>query len=508
MAISWLKGRTRGSNTAATTPPSNPFFTASTLPFQAPPFDQIKDTDYQPAIEEGMRQELAEIETIANSSEPPTFDNTIEAMERTGDAADARVQGLLRRSTQSNTNDTLQKVQAEEAPKLAAHQRRDLPRTRSSSRASKALYDQRATLGLDAEAKYLVERYYRNFVRAGAQLSDADKATLRALNQEESKLTHAVPRPASSPTPNASARRRRRQGRARRPAATPTSPPRPSAAKERKLDGKWVLTLQNTTQQPALASLKNRALRERLFNASVAARQSRRRRTTRTRSSPASPSSARSSAKLLGYPTYAAYVARRPDGEDARRTRIKLMTDLVPAATAQGARRSGADAEAHRRAERRLHSSRRGTGSTTPSRCARPSTTSTSRRSSRTSSSIACCSDGVFFAANQLYGLTFKERKDIPVYQPDVRVFEVFDADGTSLALFYADYFSRANKSGGAWMDSFVDQSGPARHEAGRLQRRELHEAGARPAGAADASTTSRRCSTSSATRCTACSRT
>ena len=113
--------------------------------------------------------------------------------------------------------------------------------------------------------------------------------------------------------------------------------------------------------------------------------------------------------------------------------------------------------------------------------------------------------DGVFFAAHQLYGLTFKERKDIPVYHPDVRVFEVFDADGSSMALWYCDYFKRDNKIGGAWENSFVDGSRAARHEAGRLQRRELREAGARASLRCSRSTTSRRCSTSSATRCTRC---
>ena len=137
-----------------------------------------------------------------------------------------------------------------------------------------------------------------------------------------------------------------------------------------------------------------------------------------------------------------------------------------------------------------LHARRRGTGSTTPSRCARPSTTSTRRRSTPYFELDRVLKDGVFFAANKLYGITFKQRKDIPVYHPDVRVFEVFDADGKSLALFYGDYFTRDNKSGGAWMDSFVDQTGLLGDEAGRLQRPQLHQAGAGPAGAAHASTT------------------
>src|SRR5438105_4961832 len=166
---------------------SNPFAAPSTLPFQAPPLDKIKDSDFQPAIEEGMRRELAEVETIASSAEPPTFANTIEAMERTG--------GMLRRAqrvfgalTQSNTNPTLQRIQSEEAPKLAAHRDAIYLNPKLFARV-KAIYDARATRQLDAESNYLVERYYRDFVRSGALLSDADKTTLRALNKEQSQLT-------------------------------------------------------------------------------------------------------------------------------------------------------------------------------------------------------------------------------------------------------------------------------------------------------------------------------
>src|SRR5215212_1974322 len=165
----------------------NPFFTASALPFQAPPFDRIKDTDYKPAMEEGMKRQIAEIEAIANDPNVPTFENTIEAMERTGVLL-TRVAKVFFSLTGSNTNDTLQKIEQEEAPRLTAHQDAIYLDPKLFQRV-KSLYERRADLGLDDESRFLVERYYRNFVRAGALLGDADKTTLRALNEEESKLT-------------------------------------------------------------------------------------------------------------------------------------------------------------------------------------------------------------------------------------------------------------------------------------------------------------------------------
>src|SRR2546428_12682866 len=166
---------------------TNPFLTPSPLPYQAPPFDKIKDADYQPAIEEGMKRQIAEIEVIANNPDPPTFDNTIVAMERTGDLL-TRTAKVSFNLAQSNTNDTIQKIEAEESPKLAGHTDTIFLNPKLFARV-KAIYDQRDSLSLDSESKYLVERYYRNFIRAGAQLSDADKTTLRALNQEESTLS-------------------------------------------------------------------------------------------------------------------------------------------------------------------------------------------------------------------------------------------------------------------------------------------------------------------------------
>ena len=431
---------------------ANPFFTASTLPFQAPPFDRIKESDYTPAIEEGMKRQIVEIEAIADNPEAPTVANTLEAMERSGELL-TRVAKVFFNLTQSNTSDTMQKIKAEEAPKLAAHQDAIFLNAKLFARV-KVLYDKRDTLGLDPETKYLVERYHLSFVRAGAQLSEADKTTLRALNQEEAKLTSEFTDKVLADT-NESAvvveNKGELDGLSEGDIAAAAE-----AAKERGLAGKWMLSLQNTTQQPALSSLANRALRERLFQASVLRGNHGGANDTKAIDTRLAQLRAQH-AKLLGFSSYAAFVL---DDQMAKTPQIagKLMTDLVAAATSkargeaarmqklidsrkEGFQLAAADwefyAEKVRKAEYDLDESQ-----------VRPYF-----------ELEHVLHDGVFFAANRLYGITFKERKDIPVYQPDVRVFDVFDADGTPLALYYGDYFSRPNKSGGAWEDSFVDQS-------------------------------------------------
>jgi peptidyl-dipeptidase Dcp len=438
---------------AAALPAGNPFATASTLPFQAPPFDKIKVTDYQPALEAGMRAQIAEVGKVAAQKDAPTFANTIEAMERTGQML-SRVGAVFGAVTGADTNDTLQKVQEEVAPKLAEHQDAIYLNDKLFQR-MKTLYDTRATLGLDAEQVHLIERYYQNFVRAGAQLSEADKTKLRALNKEESTLSTDFQNKLLAAT-NAGALvagdKAELAGFSDADLAAAAD-----AAKSRKLDGKYVVTLQNTTQQPAQVSLENRATRERLFKAS----------TMRSEHSDANDTRAiiqrlavlrAERAKLLGFPNFAAYtlddqMAKTPE------TAEKLMTDMVPAATAK-ARGEAAKMQA-------LIDSKKGDFKLAPwdwqhyAEQVRKAEYALDESQTKPYFEInRVLNDGVFYAANQLYGLTFKERKDLPVWQPDVRVFEVFDKDGTSMALFYADYWKRDSKRGGAWMDSLVGQSG------------------------------------------------
>jgi peptidyl-dipeptidase Dcp len=447
-AINYSPQTTSASSSAA----ANPFFSESALPYHAPPFDKIKDSDYQPAIEEGMKDQLAEIEKIANDPAPATFANTFEALERSG-ALLTRVTKVFFNLTQSNTNDALQKIKSEEAPKLAAHSDAIYLNPKLFARV-KAVHDTRDSLQLDAESKFLVERYYKNFVRAGALLSESDKETLRALNQEEAKLTTKFEDDILAETNHGAViidNKADLDGLSEADIAAAAE-----RAKELKLDGKWVLALQNTTQQPALTFLKNRAVRERLFNASVTRANHGGENDTKAIVARLAQLRAQR-AKLLGYPNHATYslddqMAKTPQNAE------QLLTGIVPAATAK------ARDEAARM--QKMIDAEKGGFTLGPQDWEYYAEKVRKAEYDLDESQIKpyfeldrVLHDGVFFAANKLYGITFKERKDLPVYNPDVRVFEVFDANGKSLALFYADYFQRANKDGGAWQDSFVDQS-------------------------------------------------
>jgi peptidyl-dipeptidase Dcp len=444
---------TRGTPSATVLSSDNPFLHESTLPFHAPPFDKIHDADFQPALEEGMRQQLAEVDSIANQSAAPTFENTIVAMERSG-AMLTRVSNVFSALTSANTDDTLQAVQTAEAPKLAAHNDAIYLNGKLFQRV-KQIYDARAQSGLDSVQRFLVERYYKDFVRAGAQLPDSDKARLRALNQEASSLSTEFQNKLLAATKAGAVVVSDSSQLAGLSAGDVAAAA--TAAQQRGLEGKWVLPLQNTTQQPAQATLANRALRKRLFEASTQRAEHGDSNDTRAVITRLAQLRAEK-AKLLGFPTYAAYVldnqmAKTPDAA------IGLMTKLVPPATAK----ARAEAAAMQALIDRQH------GGFTLEPWDRQYYAEQVRKAKYNldESQVkpyfvldTVLKDGVFFAANKLYGVTFKERHDIPVYQPDVRVFEVFDANGTSLALFYCDYFKRDNKGGGAWMSSFVKQSG------------------------------------------------
>jgi peptidyl-dipeptidase Dcp len=432
--------------------PQNPLFEQSKLPFQAPPFDKIHDGDYAPAIEEGMKQQLAEIEAIADRPEAPTYVNTIEAMERSGQLL-TRAAKIFFNLAQSNTSDALQKIRAEEAPRLAAHQDAIYLNAKLFARLH-ALYEKRDAMHLDPQARYLLERYELNFIRAGAKLSDADKTTLRALNQEEATLSTQFTDKLLADT-NAGAivvdDKAELAGLSDEDLAAAAE-----AARDRKLSGKWVLSLQNTTQQPQLASLANRSLRERLLKSSEERCSHGGDNDTRAIVTRLAQLHAQK-AKLLGFPDYASFVL---DDQMAKtpQTATKLMTDLVPAAVAK--------ARGEAAAMQKLIDAAGGPFQLTAADWQFYAEKVRKAQFDLDQSEVKpyfeldhVLQDGVFYAANKLYGLTFKERKDLPVYQPDVRVWEVFDADGKSLALYYGDYFARPNKSGGAWEDSFVDPS-------------------------------------------------
>jgi peptidyl-dipeptidase Dcp len=431
--------------------PSNPFYAESTLPFHAPPFDKIKDEDYQPAIEAGMAQQQAEIEAIANNPNAPTFANTIVALEKSGQLFE-RVMAAFGGVTGANTNDTLQKIRTTEAPKLAAHRDFLYLNTKLFARI-KTIYEQRASLHLDAESLRLVERYYDNFVHAGANLSEADKAELRKLNEEISTLQTTFSNKLLAANKAGAFTTADKAALAGLPDARIAAAAQ--AAKDRKLEG-YLLPLQNTTQQPDLQSLSDRATRQAIFEHSWNRAEKGDANDTRDTISHIAQLRAQR-AKLMGYPNFAAWkledqMAKTPEAA------LQFMDAIVPAATAKAAR------EAHDIQE--VIDSQKGGFQVQPwdwdfyaeqVRKARYDLNEDEIKPYFELDNVL--QNGVFYAANQLYGITFKERHDIPVYQPDVRVFEVFDTNGKHLALFYCDYFKRDNKNGGAWMSEFVGQS-------------------------------------------------
>jgi len=435
----------------------NPFLAPSTLPFAAPPFDQIHEADYAPALEAGMRQRLVEVEEITNDPSAPTFTNTYVALEKTG-ALLSRVRAAFDAVTNADTNDTLQDVQETFAPKLAANDDAVYLNTRLFERLQK-VHDERASLGLDPESLRLIEVVYGNFVRHGAQLSAVDKAKLQQLNQEESALSTAFTNKLLAATKDAALvvdDKAELAGLSETELAAASD-----AARARKLDGKYVLTLQNTTQQPELRDLGDRATRKNLFEASWG--RAERNDANDTRKTIGRLAQLRAQqAHLLGFPNYAAWKLENQMAKTPA-TVMAFMGKLAPAAVAR-ARSEGADIQAQ--IDQHQAALKQPTFQLEPWDWSHYAEQVRKAKYDLDENQLKpyfeldnVLRNGVFYAANQLYGLTFKERHDIPVYQPDVRVFEVSDSDGEPLALFYADYFKRDNKGGGAWMGNFVEQS-------------------------------------------------
>ncbi len=434
----------------------NPFLEPSSLPFHLPRFDKIKDADYAPAFEAGMAEQRKEIDAIAHNPEPPTFDNTIVALERSGQTL-TRVEKTFGNLNASNTDEAMEKVEAEMAPRLAAHRDAITLDAALFARVD-AVYQHRSELGLDPESGQLLDRYEDIFVRAGARLSDADKATLRKLNEELSSLSTRFRQNVLAATKDGAVvvdDVQQLDGLSQEQIGAAAE-----AAKARGLDGKWVITLQNTTIQPPLAQMKNRALRERVFRASVMRGRGGSSDNTVVVSRIAELRAKK--AALLGYPNFAAYaLVEETAGTPAAVNRI--LDQLAPAALAK-AREEAAGIQAQIRADARAAHTQPFT--LAPWDWAFYAQEVRKARFSFDDAQVKpyfemnrVLQDGVFFAAHELYGLTFTERHDLPVYHPDVRVFEVHDADGSTIGLLLLDYFKRDNKQGGAWMDTFVDQS-------------------------------------------------
>ncbi|MFL6448455.1 MAG: M3 family metallopeptidase [Bryobacteraceae bacterium] len=443
LVVAWMRAQTP----PVTLPSSNPFYSSSTLPFQAPPFNRIQDSDYQPAIEAGLSEALKEVQTIADDPAPATFENTILALQRFAQLLN-RAQRAFYVITSANTNPELQRVQQLETPKLAALRNAITLNPKFFARIQ-TIYERRDALGLDGQSQRLVELIYRDCLHAGAKLSDADRTKLKDLNERLSVLSDtfsrkllAATRDAAFNTTDVSALAgltdEQTQGAV-------------DAAKARKQAG-YTILLQNTTQQPALQWLSNRETRKQLFENSW--NRAERGGDNDTRETVAELAHLRAEkAKLMGYANFAAWkiedeMAKTPDAA------LKFMDSLVRPAT-----------EKVKSEAREIQALIDGQNSGFPlaaydwdfyAEQVRKAKYDLNESEVRPYFELnTVLQDGVFYAASQLYGITFGERHDIPVYHPDVRVFEVRDADGKALGLFYTDYFKRDNKQGGAMTTEF-----------------------------------------------------
>ena len=427
---------------------NNPFMKKSSLQYQAPEFDKIKDEHFKPAFDYGLKQNLTEIEKIANNTEAPTFENTVLALEKSGEVL-KRAQIIFYNLTGSNTNPTLQKIEEEYAPIFAAHYDKIYLNSKLLNRIKAVKTD-----GLDLEDKRLIEVYKQKFELAGANLTNAQKEQMKTINAELATLGTQF----SSKLLEA-----RKKGAvlfdnvkdleglsADEIAAAATD------AKNAGYEGKYLLTLLNTTQQPLLQNLKNRATREKLYKASWYRAEKGDENDTRATLEKMAKLRM-DKAHLMGKSSYAELnlmdqMAQKPENA------LKLLSQLANPAVEQ-ARKEAADIQ-------KLIDEQKGGFSLEPwdwnfyAEQVRKAKFDLDENQIKPYFEVSTVLEkGVFYAAEKFYGITFKERKDLPVYHPDVVAYEVFDRDGKSLAIYYLDFYTRDNKNGGAWMSNFVEQS-------------------------------------------------
>jgi peptidyl-dipeptidase Dcp len=431
----------------------NPFAAPSELPYALPPFDTIADEHYLPAFEAGLAEQAAQAIEIATNPEPPTFENTVVALERSGRLL-SRVGSVFFNLAGSDNNEVIADVQEQIAPRLAAHYDAIHLNAQLAARVS-TLFEARETLGLDAEADWLLQRYNTDFQRAGVSLSAGDQERLRELNTELSSLSAQFGQNLLKDT-NASALVIDDVNDLIGLSAADLAAAGEAAA-ARGEAGKYVLNLGLPSNQPLLASLENRALRERLFTASITRGNHGNEFDNKERLARIASLRAER-ATLLGHPHHAAYVISDETAKTAEAAQA-LLERLAPAAV------SNAKAEAEE-LQALLEADEPGAElepwdwSFYAEKVRRDRYDVDTEVFRPYFELDRVVSDGVFFAANQLYGLTFTERHDLPKYHPELRIFEVFDADGTGIGLFLGDYYTRDSKRGGAWMNNFVDQTG------------------------------------------------
>ncbi|HGV0046733.1 TPA: peptidyl-dipeptidase Dcp, partial [Enterobacter ludwigii] len=429
---------------------TNPFFESSLLPYQAPRFDEINDGHYRPAFDEAIRQKRAEIDAIVAQTAAPDFNNTVLALEKSG-AMLSRVSSVFFAMTSAHTNDDLQALEEQISTELAALANDIWLNDTLFSRVESVWQDCAA---LDAESRRLAEETYQHFVLAGARLNDTEKAELKALNTEAATLTSQFNQRLLAATKAAGLvvdYAHQLDGLSPDEIATAAH-----AAAEKGLNDRWLIPLLNTTQQPALSALRDRQTRENLFNAGW----------TRTQKGDENDTRAlilrltalrASQAKLLGFEDYASWsiadqMAKTPAAA------LAFMRGIVPAARTR-ATLEQADIQKVIDDEQAGFTVQAWDWAFYAERVRQAKYALDESQIKPYFALNTVLQDGVFWAASQLFGLRYVERFDIPVYHPDVRVWEIFDHTGEGMALFYGDFFARESKAGGAWMGNFVEQS-------------------------------------------------
>lgn len=430
----------------------NPFFTESTQPFRMPHFDRIRDEHFMPAFERGMAEHKTEIEAIAGQSAEPTFENTMVAMEQSGRLL-SRVSSVFFNLASADSNDARRDVRKQMAPKLSAHYDGILLDA-DLFRRIKTLHEKLGSMDLDGESRRLVRETYKRFVRAGAELSEDGKQRMKAINSEIAELQTQFSQNVLEEVNDSAVAVDSEEALAGLPAGEIEAAA--EAAAERDLAGKYLITLQNTSRQPVLASLENRDLRKRIMDASLA-------RGSRggeydNRAILARIVELRAErARLMGFEHHAAYSLQSQTARTAEAVNDRLGS-LAPLAVAN-ARREAADLQ-------QLIDARGDDLELQSHDWAYYAEKLRQQRYAFDASRLKpyfeldnVLENGVFYAASRLYGISFRERTDLPLYHEDARVWEVADADGEPLALFIGDFYARESKRGGAWMNAYVSQS-------------------------------------------------
>lgn len=431
---------------------TNPFFSHSLLPYQAPRFDQIEIGHYRPAFDEGMKQKRKDIAAIIANSDTPDFANTVLALEKSGELL-TRVTSVFFAMTAAHTNEELQRLDEAFSAELA-ELANDIWLNSTLFSRIEHVWQQRDALGLDSESVRLIEVTHQRFVLAGAQLNDADKTQLRALNTEAATLTSQFNQRLLAANKSGGLvgdYAHQLEGLSAEEIARARE-----AASEKGLDEGWLIPLLNTTQQPALSALRDRQTRENLFNAGWRRAEKGDDNDTRALIQRLVALRARQ-AQLLGFADYASWkiadqMAKTPDAA------LAFMRAIVPAAR-QRALNELADIQQVIDDEQGGFSAQAWDWSFYAEQVRRAKYALDESQLKPYFELDTVLHEGVFSTANQLFGIKFVERFDIPVYHPDVRVWEIFDHNGVGLALFYGDFFARDSKSGGAWMGNFVEQS-------------------------------------------------